>query len=619
MYVLSNIRQKARIKEPQRTQSPQRNEILRVSRIWLIFTYLILNFIASKSLAQTPANPPIQDIDRLLEKPTPTTPILPKLPNLEELLQSPPTTTPTTPETIPKDLPGTIQVTGFEVVGSTVFSRKKLDAATQEFLNKPITFAQLLEVADKVSQLYTKGCEAENKNSNLPCYVNSGAYIPADQTFKASGGVVKIQDVEGSLESIEVRGTKYLNPNYVRSRLALATNKPLNLKKLLQALQLLQLDPLIKNVSAELGNGVNPGTSVLSVKVAEAQTFSAQISLDNNRTPGIGSFQRQIQLNQANLLGLGDGLSIGYANTDGSNSVDFSYRLPINARNGTLQFNYGYASSNVIEEPFNTLDIEGTSQEYGISFRQPLVQTPTTEFAVGISATHRDSDIGFLEAEIGERLPFPAAGADTDGKTKVTILRLFQDWTQRSSQQVLAARSQFSFGIDALDATINQDAPDGQFFAWRGQAQWVRLLAPETLFLVRADLQLADRPLLASEQIGLGGVATVRGYRQDEILADNGFLATAELRYPVLRIPEVKGLLQITPFLDFGTGWNISQPERTTLNPDTIASAGIGLLWQQSNLTARFDWGIPLGINIADKNTWQENGLYFSIVYTQPF
>ncbi|BAY21718.1 surface antigen D15 domain-containing protein [Calothrix sp. NIES-2100] len=587
----------------------------------LIFTFLLFNFLTPKSLAQTPANPPVQDIDRQIEQPTTPTPTLPKLPNLEELFPSSPVTNPTSPtgETIPKDLPGTIQVTGFEVVGSTVFTKQELDATLKDFINKPLTFSQLLEAADKVTELYTKGCQAENKNTDLPCYVNSGAYIPSDQTFKIEGGVVKIQVLEGSLESIEIRGTSRLNPDYVRSRLALATDKPLNLKKLLQALQLLQLDPLIKNISAELGNGVNPGVSVLSVQVAEAKTFTAQISLDNNRTPGIGSFERQIQLNQANLLGLGDGLSVGYANTDGSNSVDVSYKLPINPRNGTLQFNYSYASSNVIEEPFNILDIQGTSQEYGISFRQPLVQTPTTEFAVGVSASHRDSDVGFLQAQVGERLPFPSPGASADGKTKVTVLRLFQDWTRRSSQQVLAARSQFSLGIDAFDATINQDAPDGQFFAWRGQAQWVRLLAPETLFLVRADVQLADRPLLASEQIGLGGQSTVRGYRQDQILADNGFLATAELRYPILRVPEVNGLLQITPFIDFGTAWNISQPGRTTLNPDTIASTGIGFLWQQNNLTARFDWGIPLGIDIPNKNTWQENGLYFSLIYTQPF
>jgi hemolysin activation/secretion protein len=589
----------------------------------LIFISLQLNLLTPKPLlAQTPVNPPIQDIDRQLEQQTPTTPTLPKLPNIEELFQSPPVTTPTpsTPEAVPNDLPGTIQVTSFKVVGSTAFSQKEFDRVTQEFINKPITFAQLLGVADKITELYTKGCEAENKNSDIPCYVNSGAYIPADQTFKAEGGVVTIQVVEGSLENIEVRGAKRLNPEYVRSRLALATNKPLNLKNLLQALQLLQLDPLIKSISAELGNGVNPGSSVLLVQVAEAKTFTAQISLNNNRTPGIGSFERQIQLNEANLLGLGDGLSIAYANTDGSNSADVSYQLPINARNGTVQLNYSYASSNVIEKPFNVLNIEGTSQEYGITFRQPLVQTPTKEFALGVSASHRDGDVGFLAAQIGERLPFPSPGADSNGKTKATILRFFQDWTQRSTKEVIAARSQFSLGIDALDATISQDPPDGQFFAWRGQAQWVRLLAPETLFLVRTDIQLADRVLLASEQIGLGGQSTVRGYRQDEILADNGLLATAELRYPVVRVPEIQGLLQITPFIDFGTAWNHSQPGRASLNLDTIASVGLGLLWQQSDrLTARFDWGIPLNSVSSNKNTWQENGLYFSIVYTQSF
>jgi hemolysin activation/secretion protein len=176
-------------------------------------------------------------------------------------------------------------------------------------------------------------------------------------------------------------------------------------------------------------------------------------------------------------------------------------------------------------------------------------------------------------------------------------------------------------GIDAFDATTNNTGgPDGEFFAWRGQAQWVKLLAPDTLFIARTDLQLADRPLLPSEQIGLGGQGTVRGYRQDRTLADNGFIASAEFRYPVLRVPQIQGLLQITPFIDFGTAWNTSTAGRDTLNPDTLASVGLGLLWQQSDrLTARFDWGVPLGRVSGEKNSWQENGLYFSIIYNQPF
>jgi hemolysin activation/secretion protein len=38
------------------------------------------------------------------------------------------------------------------------------------------------------------------------------------------------------------------------------------------------------------------------------------------------------------LFGLGDSASLIYTNTQGSNAVDFSYTLPLNARNGTVSF-----------------------------------------------------------------------------------------------------------------------------------------------------------------------------------------------------------------------------------------------------------------------------------------
>ena len=576
----------------------------------LLLTPMLINIFNSESVkAQTAPSAPISDIERGVQ-PTLPTPNPEKLPSVENLLPSAPAnpSTPGNVEALPSQVEGKIKVESFQVEGSTVFSQEKLAEVTQKSTEGEITFAELLKAADAVTKLYV---DAK--------YVTSGAYIPSNQTFNKEGSVVTIKVVEGSLERIEVSGTKRLNPSYVRSRLAI-TGKPLNQKKLLKALQLLQLDPLVQNISAELAAGITPGTSILEVKVKEAQTRTAQIKLDNNRPPSIGSFQRQIQLNEANLLGLGDGLNISYANTDGSNTWNFSYTLPVNPRNGTLQLNYSDSSTKVIEEPFDFLDIEGNSQEYGITFRQPLIQTPTTEFALGITASRRESDIGFLESVVGERLPFPSPGADEDGKKKISAVRLFQDWTERSNKQVIAARSQLSLGVNAFDATVNDNAPDSEFVSWRGQAQWVRLLAPETLLLVRGDFQFADRALLPSEQIGIGGQSTVRGYRQDFLLADNGLLASAELRYPVLRVPQIKGLLSVTPFIDFGTAWNNSDSGRTPLTNDTIASTGLGLLWQQSDrLTARFDWGIPLVSVDSSKNTWQENGLYFSIIYTQPF
>jgi len=560
----------------------------------------------TQTQAQTPPLPSPEILPRpqLPQPSQPETPETPTLPPPEDLFRTPSETTPT-PETVPSGVLDTIRVDRFEIVGSTVFSREQLAEVTKEFTGKPITFAELLRVSDAVTKFYTdKG------------YISSGAFIPADQTFKARGGVVRIQVIEGSVESIEVRGLKRLNPDYVRSRIAVATGKPLNVNKLLQALQLLQLNPLIQNISAELAAGSRPGSSVIDVRVSEAKTFNVQVSLNNNRVPSIGSFQRQIQLTQANLLGLGDGLSIGYANTDGSNDVDVSYTIPVNAYNGTVQFQYNYTSSNVVEEPFDFLGIEGRSQDFAVTFRQPIIQTPTTELALGITANRRNSDIGYLEPLVGERIPFPSPGA-VDGQTRLSVLRFFQDWTQRNSRQVFAARSQFSFGIDAFDATNSGAPPDSRFFSWRGQAQWVRLLAPDTLLLLRADAQLADRALVPLEQFGLGGQQTVRGYRQDLLLTDNAFFASAELRYPILRAPQLGGVLQLTPFVDFGTASNSSN--RADPDPSSLASVGLGLLWQSDRINARFDWGIPLVDVNSRNNTLQENGLYFSLVYTQPF
>jgi hemolysin activation/secretion protein len=557
---------------------------------------------------ETAQTEPPSDIFNRPERENP--PLLPEtppvLPPPENLLPSPPQT-PATPEGVPNAFPGTIQVERFEVIGSTVFSREKLAEATKKFINRPITFAELLQASEAITKLYSdKG------------YVTSAAFLPAEQTYNVKASVVKIQVVEGRLENIQVRGLKRLNPNYIRSRLQIATGKPLNLNKLLEALRLLQLNPLIQNISAELAAGSTLGGNVLDVTVTEAKTFSAQISLDNNRNPSIGSFQRQIQLNQANLLGQGDSLSVGYANTDGSNDVEARYTYPINAYNGTLEFAYNYTDSSVIEKPFDVLDIEGTSQDFALTLRQPIVQTPTEEFALGLSINRRESDVGFLESLVGRRVGFPQPGADDDGETRLSILRFFQEWTQRSSQQVLAARSQFSFGLDVFDATSNNRAPDGSFFSWRGQAQWVRLLARDTIVLLRADAQLADRALVPLEQFGLGGQRTVRGYRQDLLLTDNAFLASAELRYPILRIPEVGGILQITPFVDYGTASNRSG--NPNIDPSNLASVGVGLLWQSNNLSARFDYGIPLVyVRSRDDETLQEKGLYFSIVYTQSF
>ncbi|WP_099071747.1 ShlB/FhaC/HecB family hemolysin secretion/activation protein [Nostoc linckia] len=546
--------------------------------------------------------PPPQDVQPPVTPP-PSSPEVPQeLPTPAELFpSSTPILTPEQP--IPNKFPQTIVVERFEVIGSTVFSAQELAEVTAEFTQRPISLTEVYQARSKITELYVKNG-----------YITSGAYIPP-QTIKS--GVVQIQVVEGKLEDIQIIGTRRLDPNYIRSRLALATSPPLNRQRLLEALQLLRLNPLIKNLSAELSAGSRAGVSLLEVKIDEAKTFSSQIALDNGRSPSVGSFRRRLQLNEANLLGLGDSLGIAYANTDGSNSFDASYTLPLNARNGTLGFNYGITSSNVIEPPFKILDIESDSRYYELTFRQPIVQTPTRELAIGLTASRRESDISsFLQRE-GVPASEISPGADEQGRTRVSALRFFQEFTSRNSREVIALRSQFNLGIGALDATINQNPPDSRFFAWQGQAQWARLLAPETLLLLRLNTQLTSKRLLPIEQFGLGGQDSIRGYRQDFLLTDNGAFISAEVQIPILRLSEIDSTLQVIPFVDFGVGWNSSGRENP--DPNTLAAVGLGLRWSQgSRLSIRLDWGIPLVFVESGDRTLQENGLYFSLLYN-PF
>ncbi len=177
----------------------------------------------------------------------------------------------------------------------------------------------------------------------------------------------------------------------------------------------------------------------------------------------------------------------------------------------------------------------------------------------------------------------------------------------------MAARSQFSFGLNAFDATINDSGPDGRFFAWLGQFQWVQQLSPKVLMIARLNAQLSPDSLLSIERFSLGGSDTVRGYRQNQLVADNGINGSLEFRIPLTKNPQT---LVLNPFFEFGTGWNQRGDNPT---PQWLAALGTGLQWRiGTDLNLRLDYGIPL-VKIEGKgNTLQDNGLSFSVRY-QPF
>ncbi|MEH2156513.1 ShlB/FhaC/HecB family hemolysin secretion/activation protein [Nostoc sp.] len=495
-----------------------------------------------------------------------------------------------------------IKVASFVFKGNTVIRTQELEAVVASYLVREITFDDLRQVGKVITKLYVdKG------------YITSGAFLPIveNQSINPYGAVITIQLVEGQLDKIEIIGGARLH-NYIRQRLP-STVEVVNEKHLLEALRRLRQDPLIESISAQLDNGSSVDRSILTIKVKERQSFTIETALDNSRSPATGSFQRLFEITNANLLGIGDKLSVGYRNTDGSNTFSTSYSVPLNPQNSTIEFSYINSSDNIIENPFNSLDILSNARSYELSFRQPVgskaTATSTQEFALKLTASRLESESYLLNT------PYPLnTGADSNGITRISAIRFSQEWLSRSTQGSLSLRSQFSFGIGAFGATINNSAPDGRFFAWRGQAGWITNLGSDAQFIAIADLQLADRPLASLEQITSGGAGSVRGYREATFLTDNAFLLSTELHLAAWT--QSNQQFSIIPFFNFATAWNNNV--ETPNSAGTLASIGLGLQYQVGNhFNARLDYGFPL-INVdtnSDKRTWQENGVLFSINY----
>lgn len=212
-----------------------------------------------------------------------------------------------------------------------------------------------------------------------------------------------------------------------------------------------------------------------------------------------------------------------------------------------------------------------------------------------------------------------------DGKGRVTVIRLSQDWLERGLNQVIAARFTFSLGIDAFNATVHDSLPDGQFLTGLGQFQWARRFGNRGYqALFRTDLQLANHSLLSMEKCAVGGADTVRGYRENVMVRDNCWIASLEFRIPLFRLPlpdlsrgPEEGVVQLAPFVDYGRAWNKSGP---TLEPTSISSAGLGLRWDPSpKIHTELYWGHAFrDVEQPDPN-WQDEGIHFQAHLAYPW
>lgn len=486
-----------------------------------------------------------------------------------------------------------VQASGFRFRGNTAFSDEELRSLTTAYTNRPISFEELLHLRDQLTLYYVSHG-----------YVTSGVLLPEQVV---SDGIIELQIIEGTLAAVNVTDVERLRPAYIEKRVRADDSEVVNMTTLEGRLQVLQQDPLIHHVEAQLVPGPLREVSELNLRVFERQPFGGSLEVNNHQAPAIGSERAMARFWHRNLSGGGDSLNVTASGSEGLGELQASYEIPLNSRGMRLGF-WGIATkAEAVEAPFDQLDIESETQSYAIDFSHPFIRNLNTEFSIFGSAEVRQSQ-SFL---FGEGFQF-SEGLEEDGIARVTVLRLGVQYTHRDRQRVFAARSTFSGGIDAFDATINEIGPSGEFFAWLAQLQWAqRFDWLDARMIARLDAQLALDPLLPLEQFAVGGHATVRGYRENRFVRDNGVVGSLEFRIPIWRRSSGRSVLELAPFYDYGRSSNRDRP---TPQPEVLESVGVGLI---APISAMFYgevyWGHALRDvpDISDEHNLQDDGIHF--------
>ena len=514
-----------------------------------------------------------------------------------------------------------ITVKQFNFEGNTKFSNEQLAEITQSYLGKEITAEQLQEAKNRITAHYIK-----------EGFINSGAIIP-DQ--KITDKSVTIQIIEGELFQVDVVGNERLRTSYVQKRLQGKPGDALNINDLQASLQLLQQNPRFRRIQAELGPGVKLGEGILKIDVTEAKPYKVLFSFNNHRSPSVGSYRGEVEGWHHNFTGLfgkangiGDTVYFRYGMTNGLKDYSFRYTLPLNQYDTELSFNIERSDSEVVESPFNQLDVESEADTYAVTLSHPLVKKPNTYFNLGLRLEKRASKTFLLGR------PFSFSQGVKNGESDLSVIRFSQDWLYRSRVEVIAARSSLNFGIDAMDSLINDDgSPDSEFFTWLGQFQYVRRLdfdfissdwLKRSQIIFRTDYQWANEGLLPLEKISIGGASTVRGYRENQLTRDKGLISSLEWRIPLTK-PSVgnnqsgeAGLVELASFFDYGKAWNA---EGDTSEQDDIYSVGLGLRYSPYKfLHAQLYWGHALrDLPEPEDKDLQDSGIHFDIQLQVPF
>ena len=498
-----------------------------------------------------------------------------------------------------------IYVSQFHFIGNSVFPNDELAEITKAYTRRIVSSVELEHVRQILSDHFI------NQG-----YVNTVITLPDQPVVD---GTIKFHIRIGGLAHVFVSGNKRLKPDHIIKRIKKGIGPQLNINRLRQNLELLQYDPNIEKINAQLFKHKNVESSFLDVIISEKYPLSLSMEINNYRAPTIGAERLRLHASHSNLTGISDTLALEYGltagdieDTDISNvdDIDLTYSFPITDSDALLSLRYSKKDSLIIEKPFRKLDIESELENYSLTLSYPLKKSLNQHLILSLSLEHRQNKT------IIKSLDLPLSIFTTGSvhsKTKLTVIRFVQEYLHQTLKSQVIVRSTISLGVDAFHPTkIKGTTRDGQFTSWLGQYQYIRRIGNSAnQFIFRSNFQWTDDELLSLEQFSVGGYSSVRGYRENQLVRDRAFLSSIEIRLPILFNKSGKEIVQIAPFYNFGRATN-NGSDFSEFND--ISSIGIGFLTNPlRNLKMELYWGYPLRDVDTKNSDLQDYGIHFSI------
>ena len=401
--------------------------------------------------------------------------------------------------------------------GSTKLSEREIDTAVYPFLGPDRTVGDVEQARAALERAFSdRG------------YATVSVLLPRQD---GRDGVIAMQVIERPVGRLRVTGAEYVAPGEIRA--AVPSLRPGTVPRLAD----LQRDIVAINqlpdrtVTPSLREGAAPDTVDVDLKIEDHLPLHGTLEINNRQSQGTTPLRLSGTLSYDNLWQRGDAATVGFqlAPQNPADTTVFTASYLFRVPDSKVSILATYLNSNSNVAALGSVNVVGKGDIAGVRALVPLGNTDsfTHSASVGLdykNLTQNTGIAGIFTNSPVEYYPFTASyqAGWTGGGGSATDAVASVIWGFRG-----LGTNNASFDNQRLGANRN-------FFAVKGDVSRTQPLPYDIEAYARVTAQVSPDNLLSSEQFGIGGLDTVRGYSESETLGDQGGAAQLELRSPPL-------------------------------------------------------------------------------------